>query len=42
MHRWFEEAWNKGREEAIDEMLADGGIASGIWETGLRLLPLIN
>ena len=27
LHRWFEEVWNKGREEAIDEMFADEGIA---------------
>lgn len=30
MHRWFEEVWNKGREEAIDEMLAEDGIAHGL------------
>ena len=30
MHRWFEEVWNKGREEAIDEMFADEGIAHGL------------
>ncbi len=23
MNRWFEEVWNKGREEAIDEMSCD-------------------
>jgi steroid delta-isomerase-like uncharacterized protein len=30
MRRWFEEVWNKGREEAIDEMLAEDGIAHGL------------
>lgn len=28
--RWFEEVWNKGREEAIDEMFAEDGIAHGL------------
>ena len=26
MRRWFEEVWNKGRAEAIDEMFAEDGI----------------
>lgn len=30
MHRWFEEVWNKGREEAIDEMFAEDGIGHGL------------
>jgi len=30
VHRWFEEVWNKGRESAIDELLAPSGIAHGI------------
>lgn len=35
MHRWFEEVWNKGREEAIDEMFAEDGIGHGLpTETG--------
>jgi predicted ester cyclase len=29
VHRWFEEVWNKQREEAIDEMFAPGGKAYG-------------
>jgi steroid delta-isomerase-like uncharacterized protein len=29
-HRWFEEVWNKGREEAIDEMFAEDGVAHGL------------
>jgi predicted ester cyclase len=35
LHRWFEEVWNKGREEAIDEMLAEDGVGYGLpTETG--------
>jgi steroid delta-isomerase-like uncharacterized protein len=35
IHRWFEEVWNKGREEAIDEMFAEDGVAYGLTdETG--------
>jgi steroid delta-isomerase-like uncharacterized protein len=30
LHRWFEEAWNKGREEAIDEMVHDDVVAHGL------------
>lgn len=30
LHRWFEEVWNKGRAEAIDEMFASDGIAHGL------------
>lgn len=30
IRRWFEEVWNKGREEAIDEMFAEDGIAHGL------------
>jgi steroid delta-isomerase-like uncharacterized protein len=30
MRRWFEEVWNKGREEAIDEMFAEDGMAHGL------------
>lgn len=30
VHRWFEEVWNKGRAEAIDEMFAEDGIAHGL------------
>ena len=38
IHRWFEEVWNKGREEAIDEMFAADGIAHGLTEEGDRAL----
>jgi steroid delta-isomerase-like uncharacterized protein len=38
IHRWFEEVWNKGREEAIDEMFAEDGVAYGLAdETGAPL-----
>jgi steroid delta-isomerase-like uncharacterized protein len=30
LHRWFEEVWNKGREEAIDEMFAEEAVAHGL------------
>ena len=30
LHRWFEEVWNKRREEAIDEMFAEDGVAHGL------------
>lgn len=30
MHRWFEEVWNQGREEAIDELFAEDGIGYGL------------
>ena len=38
VRRWFEEVWNKGRAEAIDEMFAEDGIAHGLAdETGAPL-----
>ena len=30
IHRWFEEVWTRGRTSAIDEMLADDGVAHGL------------
>lgn len=33
LHSWFEEVWNKGREEAIDEMFAEDGIANGLTDS---------
>ena len=35
IYRWFEEVWNKGRAEAIDEMFAADGIAHGLGEAGI-------
>ena len=38
IHRWFEEVWNKGRAEAIDEMFDCDGIAHGLTdESGKEL-----
>lgn len=35
IRRWFEEVWNKGRVDAINEMLANDGIMHGLSnETG--------
>ena len=33
-HRWFEEVWNKGRAEVIDEMMAEDVVAHGLGEGG--------
>ncbi len=30
LHHWFEEVWNKGRREVIDEMLSPDAIAHGL------------
>lgn len=30
LRRWFDEVWNKGRTEAIDEMMAQDAIAHGL------------
>ena len=30
VRRWFEEVWNKGRVDAIDEMFDENGIAHGL------------
>jgi len=32
LHRWFEEVWNNGRAEAIEEMFDENGIAHGLSE----------
>ena len=38
VRRWFEEVWNKGRPEAIDEMFDEEGVAHGLAdETGAEL-----
>ena len=31
-HRWFEEVWNQGREETIDELLGTNIVAFGLGE----------
>ena len=33
VHRWFEEVWNQGREESIDELLAKDGRIFGLGES---------
>jgi steroid delta-isomerase-like uncharacterized protein len=30
LRRWFEEVWNKGRAEAIEELFAQDGVAHGL------------
>ena len=38
VRRWFEEVWNKGRAEAIDEMFDEEGVAHGLTdESGAEL-----
>ncbi|HTM48735.1 MAG TPA: ester cyclase [Bryobacteraceae bacterium] len=32
VRRWFEEVWNQGREDTIDELLAESGIGHGLGE----------
>jgi len=34
IHRWFDEVWNQGREETIDELFPADGIAYGLGEAG--------
>ncbi len=31
--RWFDEVWNQGREESVDELFSADGVAYGIGET---------
>ena len=35
--RWFEEVWNQGRSETIDELLAPHSLAHGLGESGQGL-----
>jgi steroid delta-isomerase-like uncharacterized protein len=38
IRRWFEEVWNRGHEEAIDELFDEEGVAHGLAdETGAAL-----
>ena len=32
IHRWFDEVWNQGREETVDELLAPKAIVHGLGE----------
>jgi steroid delta-isomerase-like uncharacterized protein len=38
LRRWFEEVWNKGRAEAIDEMLAADCVVHGLSEDAAKPL----
>jgi steroid delta-isomerase-like uncharacterized protein len=33
VRRWFEEVWNQGREETIDELFAPNGVGYGLGDT---------
>ena len=30
MHRWFQEVWNQGREDTVDELLTEDSVAHGL------------
>jgi steroid delta-isomerase-like uncharacterized protein len=34
IHRWFDEVWNQGREETVDELCAPDAIGHGLGERG--------
>ena len=36
IHRWFDEVWNQGREETIDELFGDG-VAYGLGESDVTI-----
>jgi steroid delta-isomerase-like uncharacterized protein len=38
IRRWFEEVWNKGREEAIDELFDEQGVAHGLADDAGKML----
>lgn len=38
IRRWFEEVWNKGRADAIREMLAEDGVVHGLSEDAAKPL----
>lgn len=35
LRRWFDEVWNQGRTDAVDEMFSADGIAYGLGEAGV-------
>src|SRR5215469_10530286 len=37
VNRWFEEVWNQGREETIDELLGTNVVAFGLGEGGAEV-----
>jgi predicted ester cyclase len=36
LHRWFEEVWNQGREDVMDEIFPPEGIAHGLGDAPVR------
>ena len=36
LHRWFEDVWNQGNEDAIDEMFPPDGLAHGLGSEAVR------
>lgn len=38
IHRWFEEVWNQGREEIIEELRAPDAVGFGLGETPVAVL----
>jgi steroid delta-isomerase-like uncharacterized protein len=38
VERWFDEVWNKGNLDAIDELFAANGIAYGLGEHGINVV----
>ncbi len=43
LRRWFDEVWNQGHAEAIDEMFAADGVAHGLSDLKeTRLLPAVR
>jgi steroid delta-isomerase-like uncharacterized protein len=37
IHRWFDEVWNRGREETIDQLFAAEAIAHGLGEEDVQV-----
>lgn len=37
VHRWFEQVWNRGRLEAVDEMLSADAVGHGLGAPGVEV-----
>ena len=37
VRRWFEEVWNQGREQTIDELVAPNSVIHGLGEAGRQI-----